>query len=286
MTLDILRRSASLDPEVAITTLAEFMLARGLIENKTLERASRVAAESGQRLDIVLIQLGLIGERGLAEAYAELLGLQLATQERFPSEPLFPERLKPKFLRKARAVPLLIEEDALIVAMADPLDNFTRRSIATATGLPVRVEVAVPIELDSALDRLYPEMGTRHADTVDSLAAEGGEPLEEDAERLKDLASEAPVIRLVNQMIARAVETQASDIHIEPFEDHLRIRYRYDGVLHEAEPPPARLTAAIVSRIKIMSRLDIAERRLQQDCRIRLRTACGRRSTCQTESCW
>jgi len=96
------------------------------------------------------------------------------------------------------------------------------------------------------------------------------EPAEEDAERLKDLASEAPVIRLVNQLIARAVETHASDIHVEPFPDRLRVRYRYDGVLHEIEPPPARLQAAIISRIKIMARLDIAERRLPQDGRIKL----------------
>jgi general secretion pathway protein E len=95
-------------------------------------------------------------------------------------------------------------------------------------------------------------------------------PIEEDAERLKDLASEAPVIRLVNQLIARAVETQASDVHLEPFPDRLRVRYRYDGVLHEVESPPSRLQAAIISRVKIMARLDIAERRLPQDGRIKL----------------
>ena len=100
--------------------------------------------------------------------------------------------------------------------------------------------------------------------------AADAEPAEEDAERLKDLASEAPVIRLVNQLIARAVETHASDVHLEPFPDRLRIRYRYDGVLHEVEPPPARLQAAVISRIKIMARLDIAERRLPQDGRIKL----------------
>src|SRR5207237_8464681 len=96
------------------------------------------------------------------------------------------------------------------------------------------------------------------------------EPAEADTAPLKDLASEAPVIRLVNQLIARAVETHASDIHIEPFEDRLRVRYRYDGILHEIEPPPARLQAAVISRVKIMARLDIAERRLPQDGRIRL----------------
>jgi general secretion pathway protein E len=133
------------------------------------------------------------------------------------------------------------------------------------------VGIAIPIELEAAFDRLYP------ADAEDGDAAAAfdevvpdAEPVEEDAERLKDLASEAPVIRLVNQLIARAVETHASDVHVEPFPDRLRVRYRYDGVLHEVEPPPARLQAAVISRIKIMARLDIAERRLPQDGRIKL----------------
>ena len=123
----------------------------------------------------------------------------------------------------------------------------------------------MPIELEAATLRLYPDPAAAAAQDHGS-----GEASEDDTERLKDLASEAPVIRLVNGIINRAVETQASDIHIEPFEDRLRVRYRYDGVLHEAESPPVRLTAAIISRIKIMSRLDIAERRLPQDGRIKL----------------
>jgi general secretion pathway protein E len=135
----------------------------------------------------------------------------------------------------------------------------------------VAVAVAVPIELEAALERLYAELGegSEAAEMLDEMVADA-EPAEEDAERLKDLASEAPVIRLVNQLIARAVETHASDVHLEPFPDRLRIRYRYDGVLHEVEPPPARLQAAVISRIKIMARLDIAERRLPQDGRIKL----------------
>jgi general secretion pathway protein E len=254
--------------DAAVTALTQILIERGLLDGRTLDRARRVAVESGQRLDSVLIQLGLVGERGLAEAFASLLGIRIAGAERFPDEPLLPERLKPKFLRRSRAVPVAVEDGDLVVAMTDPLDGFSCRAIGMATGLPVRVEVAVPIELDAALDRLYPEEAAS-GEVVDEFA-EGGEPLEEDAERLKDLASEAPVIRLVNQIIARAVETQASDIHIEPFEDVLRVRYRYDGVLHEADSPPSRLTAAIVSRIKIMSKLDIAERRLPQDGRLKL----------------
>jgi len=246
--------------------LDELLMARGFADAKTLERARRVAVESGQRLDAVLVQLGLISERTLADAFAQLLQLPTAGPTRFPVEPVLPERLRAKFLRKVRALPVAIEDDRLVLAMADPLDDFTARSAAVATGLPVVIEVAVPIDLEAALNRLYPETAPIRMDEM----GEGAEPMEEDAERLRDLASEAPVIRLVNQIVAHAVETQASDIHIEPLEDRLRLRFRYDGVLHEAEAPPKRLAAAIVSRIKIMSHLDIAERRLPQDGRLKL----------------
>ena len=250
-----------------LEALSGVLLERGLVDDKTLERARRVAGETGQRLDAVLTQLGLVSERGLAEALAAFLGLPLVTADRYPDAPLLVDRLKARFLRKAHVLPIAVEADRVILAMADPLDQFTRAAVAAATGRKVAIEIALPIELDAALSRLYPDAGALQAE-----AHAGGhdEPLEEDAERLKDLASEAPVIRLVNQMIARAVETQASDIHIEPFEDRLRVRYRYDGVLHEAEAPPTRLTAAITSRIKIMARLDIAERRLPQDGRLKL----------------
>jgi general secretion pathway protein E len=264
----ILRSGPGQRPDEAIEVLAGLLVEQGHCDLKTIERARRVAADSGGRLDAVLIQLGLVSERGLADAYAALLGLGLAAAERYPAEPLFPERLTARFLRSARALPVAIENEAVVVAAADPLDRFVPAAIAAAIARPVVLEIAVPIELEAAFDRLYPDRPAAGEAAAPEAAA--AEPLEEDAERLKDLASEAPVIRLVNQIIARAVETQASDIHIEPFEDRLRVRYRYDGVLHEAEAPPARLTAAITSRIKIMARLDIAERRLPQDGRIKL----------------
>ncbi len=254
--------------EVALASLADLLLERGLIDGRTLDRARRVSAETRERLDEVLTQLGLVNERDLARTEAALLGVPLVTPERFPAEPLLSDRLKAKFLRKARAVPLTIENGRLAVAVIDPFDQFTSRAIASATGMPVVIEVGVPIEIEAALDRLYPALDGAGDAPVAELAGEA--PLEEDAERLKDLASEAPVIRFVNQIIARAVETQASDIHFEPFADRLRLRYRYDGILHEAESPPSRLTAAIVSRIKIMAQLDIAERRLPQDGRLQL----------------
>jgi general secretion pathway protein E len=250
-----------------LDALAAILLREAQCDERTVERARRVCAETGQRLDTVLVQLGLVSERGLASAYGGLLGLPIALPERYTlGEPLMPEKLHARFLRHARAVPVALEEGTLVLAVADPLDAFIPGAVAAATGRPVRLEIAIPIELDSALNRLYPDQ----PDTEPIGQSADDEPIEDDTERLKDLASEAPVIRLVNQMIARAVETQASDIHVEPFEDGLRVRYRYDGVLHESDRPPQRLSAAIVSRIKIMARLDIAERRLPQDGRIKL----------------
>ena len=253
-------------PEQAAEAVVALLEAQGQCDTRTVERARRVAAENGQRLDRVLIQLGLVNERDLAAGFGALLGLVVAGLSRYPAEAVAPDQLSTRFLRHARALPVAREGDTIVLAMADPLDRFTPAAVAAATGCAVRVEVAVPIEIEAAFDRLYPDQETTAAHDV----AEGGEGLEEDTERLKDLASEAPVIRLVNQIIQRAVETQASDIHIEPFEDRLRVRYRYDGVLHEADSPSVRLAPAIISRIKIMSRLDIAERRLPQDGRIKL----------------
>jgi general secretion pathway protein E len=241
------------------------------IDRRSLDRARRVAAETGTRLDQVLTQLGLISDRGLAETWAHLISAPVVTAADYPEAPLFEDRLKPKFLRRVRALPIAATDEGATLAMADPLDFFTRNAIAAALGRSVTVAVAVPIELEAALDRLYAETAGSGGDAeiLDEMVPDA-EPAEEDAERLKDLASEAPVIRLVNQLIARAVETHASDVHLEPFADRLRVRYRYDGVLHEVEPPPPRLQAAIISRVKIMARLDIAERRLPQDGRIKL----------------
>jgi general secretion pathway protein E len=256
---------ATSSPASPLTRLLTLLVEDGHCDAKSVDRARRVSEENGQRLDIVLSQLGLVTERGLAASYAKLLSLPLVDIGRYPAEPLWPERLPLSFLRAARALPLAQENGAVVLAVADPLDSFTPEAIGAATGQTVRLEIAVPIELEAAFERLYPS----EDDDAEDRNAESA-PIEEDAERLRDLASDAPVIRLVNQLIWRAVETQASDIHIEPFEDRLRVRYRYDGVLHEIDNPPAQLTAAITSRVKIMAHLDIAERRLPQDGRIRL----------------
>jgi general secretion pathway protein E len=255
---------AALNADAALDKL----VATGICDAVAAERARAVAREAGIGVAQALVQLGLVTERTLAESWASMLDVSVTNPERYPIDPILPERLRPRFLRAARVMPLAIEPGrhgggALHLAMADPFDQFTQAAIRLATGYETRVEVAVPIELEAAFDRLYPEEET------ESEAAPA-EAHEDDAERLKDMASEAPVIRLVNQIIAKAVESAASDIHIEPFEDRLRIRYRYDGDLQEAETQAARLAPAIISRLKILAKLDIAERRLPQDGRIRI----------------
>ncbi|HET9019766.1 MAG TPA: ATPase, T2SS/T4P/T4SS family [Acetobacteraceae bacterium] len=266
--MDALARTPDLAQ--ALGDLALLLRDQGKCDERMLDRARRVAEETGQRLDAVLIQLGLLTERGLADAYAALLGTRIAAPERYPAAPLFADRITPRFLRASRALPVAEEHGRLILACTDPLNPFLPAAIAAATGLPVTLEVALPIEIEAALERLYGDTAAAAAQDPAASPDDAEAPLAEDAERLRDLASEAPVIRLVNQLIARAVETQASDIHIEPFEDRLRVRFRYDGVLQEANSPPSGLAAAITSRVKIMAKLDIAERRLPQDGRIRL----------------
>jgi general secretion pathway protein E len=255
-------------PDATLDVLAAYLVERGQLDPVNLERGRRMAAESGSRLDTVLTQLGLVSEYSLAEGLSAILSLKIAAPADYPQSPILPERLRLKFLRKVRAVPVALDDASITVAMSDPLDRFAISSIAMAADRKVELLIAVPLDLEAAFERLYKsdEEAKRGLEDIgSSLSA-----VEDDAERLKDIASEAPLIRLVNQLISQAVETRASDIHIDPFENQLRIRYRYDGVLHEVEAPPPRLQPAVVSRIKIMASLDIAERRLPQDGRIKL----------------
>jgi general secretion pathway protein E len=263
----LLLSTAAAEPRDFEGRLERLLLSAGAVDARGIERAKSMAAQSGARLDAVLTQLGLLTERALATELGRLFDLAIVAPNEYPAQAILPDRLKPKFLRKARALPLSADDTSLVLAVADPLDRFTRDAVASATGRRVSLRIAVPIDLEAAFGRLYPD----NDGTPPEAAADAGEArTDDDAERLRDLASEAPVIRLVNQIISRAVETRASDIHLEPFEGWMRLRYRYDGVLREMDPPPATLQTAIISRVKIMAGLDIAERRLPQDGRIKL----------------
>jgi general secretion pathway protein E len=241
------------------------LLARGLLTPAALERAQRSAAQSQARLVVVLSRLGLMAERDLAGELSAFYKTPLIAAVDFPAAPLFPENINKRFLAMHLLVPLAEKEGRLLVAMADPGDGAAIRAISFFANRPIVPRVAALTDIEAALKRLYDNAST--AITPEPVGE--GEDGQEDAARLSDLASEAPVIRLVHGLIAQAVEIGASDIHIEPFENEVRIRFRIDGSLREQETQPARLGAALASRIKIMARLNIAERRLPQDGRIR-----------------
>jgi general secretion pathway protein E len=242
----------------------------GLISPAALDRARRLEAESGERIDRIASKLGLVAERDMASLYARLIGAPLLTPEDFPVTPVAAGLVRISFLQQNRMLPVAETDSSLIVAMADPLDDRAVQALEFALDRHIERRAAVPAELDAAYERLYGE-GRSPIDTIDEHAEQrGDEDRDADLERLKDLASEAPVIRLVNGLVARAVELQASDIHLESAEGRLRLRYRIDGVLREVDAPPARLKSAVISRLKIMAKLNIAERRLAQDGRIRL----------------
>jgi len=245
----------------------EILIRQGRLAAADLARATQARQDAGTPLEVVLVQLGVVSERHVAEALAESLGLPVAASADYPDEPLLEDSLNTAFLRQSLAVPLRVEDDVLQVAMADPREEFTVASLRFATGLEVAPVVGLRSEIESVLERLYGE-----GRSLESTEPEAGEAArEEDIEHLKDLASEAPVIRLVNTILSRALDSGASDIHVEPFENALKVRYRVDGVLKEVDAPPRELAAAVISRIKILSRLNIAERRLPQDGRIQLR---------------
>src|SRR5438093_5170860 len=154
--------------------------------------------------------------------------------------------------------------------MADPLDTGTQSAVRLRTGHQLKIFLAAESQIAEEIERLYGGEETTDGKLIETLG-EGFATDDENIEHLRDLASEVPVIRMVNMIISRAVESRSIDIHIEPFEKDLRLRYRVDGVLHQMDPPPNQLRAAIISRIKLMAKLNIAERRLPQDGRIKLK---------------
>ena len=221
----------------------------------------------------LLSRLGLVSERDHADACASVLDLPLVSTKDLPDLPpeLSPDgpALTLKFMKQFHVVPIAEAGDTLDVLVADPQDTYALDAVRLATGRDVRASVAMRSEIDDLIERWHGQGRSAMGAIVETTEGEGGDL--DDVEHLRDLASEAPVIRLVNLVIQRAVELRASDIHIEPFENRLKVRYRVDGVLEEGESPPANLTAAVISRIKIMAKLNIAERRLPQDGRIMLR---------------
>ncbi len=245
------------------------LLDKERLKDADVVRARRLQAETGGSLLTLLARLGLVSERDHAEACAEVLDLPLVSARDAPELPPEGVVLTPKFMKQFHVVPVSESEDRVEVLLADPQDAYTLDAVRLATGRDVHASIALRSEIDDLIERWHGQGRSAMGAIVETAEGESGDM--DDVEHLRDLASEAPVIRLVNLIIQRAVEMRASDIHIEPFENRLKVRYRIDGVLEEGESPPQNLTAAVISRVKIMAKLNIAERRLPQDGRIMLR---------------
>ena len=250
-------------------SLLKTLQASNKLSVSELKKAEHVQKTSlAESLPQLLVKLGLCSELDVADAFVESGHFEKVTPDQYPLEVQLPETVSLRFLKNYHIIGLAQTKDAISVAMMDPADPFTINSLRLATGKTILVKVGLLTEIDAALDIQYGEDRSK----ADKLIAESltDDLGEEDLAHLKDLASEAPVIKMVNLIMQRAIETRASDIHIEPFEQILKVRLRIDGVLQEIDAPNVKSTAAVISRIKIMAKLNIAERRLPQDGRIKV----------------
>ena len=254
--------------------LAERLVERQLLSDEEMERVIKLQQEQQASLTRLVVELGFLSEDDLLPVLRDHLNIALVSLKDFPSTPL-PVELSPRigeFLKLAHMVPVKIDGRDLVVATNDPFDLARLHALELAAGMRVTPVLAKEKEITARIEALFGNAASDAAQPSVGREIEGAVD-EEDVAHLRDMASEVPVIRLVNQMLVRALESRASDVHIEPFENQVKVRYRIDGILHEVEPPPRQLRAAVISRLKILAQLNIAERRLPQDGRIKIRLA-------------
>jgi general secretion pathway protein E len=259
------------DSEVRVKRAPDFgdaLLASGKVSADDLRKVRRFSHEKGERIDRMLVDLGFLSEDDLLPILSKYHGVDLLEPSDLAGDPAVIEHVSIEFMRAAHIMPVAVSDGRILLAMTDPGDGATIDAVEQVTGLAVDPVLVRPRDLETRLESAF---GGNGSDSIDDDGVEVLNDDEEDVQNLRDMASEAPVIRLVNQIMSRAVESRASDIHIEPFENELRVRYRIDGVLHDIDAPPRTMTAAIISRVKLMAKLNIAERRLPQDGRIKLR---------------
>lgn len=252
--------------------ICSFLLKSGKIRQADADRAIRLFKDQSGRESIVslIIKLGLISDKELAQALSSYTGYPLVEKKDFPEELVDSALISIKFLKENKVLLLDEDEDYLVAAFVDPTNKYVFDAIDLITNKKIDIKVGVLSDIEQSLEALASETGSGKAKS-DFSGSSHDALLRDDVEQLKELASEAPVIKRVNQILQKAVASRASDVHIEPFENLLRVRLRVDGLLRDEESPPSQDTAAIISRIKIMANLNIAERRLPQDGRFKIR---------------
>lgn len=250
--------------------IGELLVEQGKISERDVERALLGQAEMGGMFGQVLLKLGLVSDQDIAAALSQQLDIPLLASSDYPEEALQIDGVAQDFLVSNGVVPVELSEAGVKFSATTPQDPFLEKALSLAVDKPVFLALGLEADITRAIQMYTQPSDEDEGSDVDDMFA--GQSDDEFIEHLKDLASEAPVIRLVNQIIHKAVDLGASDIHIEPFDDGLQLRYRVDGVLQDAEDtPPANLAPAIASRVKLLSQMNIAERRLPQDGRIMTR---------------
>ncbi len=252
------------------------LLRHGKISEKALKEAKETCVSTGKYLGKTLADHGYIHVQTLLETLSAELSLPILKGEDFARYPLPVSGLSipETFLREKILLPLELNASALTVAVFDPFDRATLENLTVTLGRKIHIVLASEEDIVQNIEMHYGEGGSAMARMVGKIQDEdiqdgGTDP--DSTEHIRDMASEAPVIKLVNHILTQAIEMRASDIHLEPFADDLILRYRIDGILHEFESPPKKLHSAIGTRIKIMAKLDISERRLPQDGRIKMK---------------
>ena len=251
--------------------LGEILVREGLTTHDVVARALTRAQTTGELIGEALVALGAVTREDVLRALAVQQDLPYLSRDELPSALPVLKNLSPRYLRQNLVCPVSVDAGVLTVATADPRNPLVLDDLRQSTGLAVRLVVSPAEAITEAIDRTYDGGATTPLQRiVEGMEEDAAASDDEDVNHLRDMAFEAPVVRLVNLLVENAIAAEASDIHIEPFEDTLRVRYRIDGVLYEQEAPPRRLQAAVTSRIKIMAEMNIAERRLPQDGRIRV----------------
>jgi type II secretion system protein E len=250
--------------------LGNVLVRNGNLSPDQLAEGMARAVQEAAPLGDVLARLGYVSPEEILQAISDYLGLPVVSLAEMPPDPAAVGLVPREFALRRQALPLSIKEGTLTVALGNPMDLQIVDDLRLATGMPVRPVVAPAAEIRRALEQFAMEQMIQD---VSEGEAEFGADEGADIADLQKMAREALVVQLVNMIIHQAVQERASDIHVEPFERQLKVRYRIDGVLREVSSPPKRLQAATISRIKILAELNIAERRLPQDGRIRLRVS-------------
>lgn len=266
---DVPPRRHSTESELLLSedALREALVDKALLKAMDFARAQRVHSENiDESLVALLVRLGMVSERAMAQVQADIAGLPLLKADDYPQQAV-ETSLALRFMKDQCLLPLAMTGNTLELALADASNLYSLRAVAMACHCELKLSIGLAPDIQAAIERLYEQTQNCGDESVDHEAGFSAV----DVAKLRDMASEAPVIRLVNQIIQRAVDSRASDIHVEPFEHNLKIRNRIDGVLRDEPSPPREIAPAVISRIKIMADLDIAERRLPQDGRINVR---------------